>query len=150
MCYNKKCSEKAALSGHVIQLSIKTLTSRFGTWMFPITTACQNISGKMRQSFYCKPPYLGKRTGNRTAIRVQNRTCRRPLRGRVYNCVLPSDLQCGPMAAMARVTQINAFEEIFIFFNLRSIFGLMQKHNLGLFGCSALQFCSCIGWNSTR
>jgi hypothetical protein len=29
MCYNKKCSEKDALSGHVIQLSIKTLTSKF-------------------------------------------------------------------------------------------------------------------------
>jgi hypothetical protein len=28
MCYNKKCSEKGALSGHVIQLSIKTLTSK--------------------------------------------------------------------------------------------------------------------------
>jgi hypothetical protein len=27
MCYNKKCSEKGALSG---QLSIKTLTSKFG------------------------------------------------------------------------------------------------------------------------
>jgi hypothetical protein len=26
----KKCSEKGALSGHVIQLSIKTLTSKFG------------------------------------------------------------------------------------------------------------------------
>jgi hypothetical protein len=30
MCYNRKCSEKGALSGHVIQLSIKTLTSKFG------------------------------------------------------------------------------------------------------------------------
>jgi hypothetical protein len=30
MCYYKKCSEKGALSGHVIQLSIKTLTSKFG------------------------------------------------------------------------------------------------------------------------
>jgi hypothetical protein len=30
MCYNKKCSEKGALSGHVIQLSIKTLTGKFG------------------------------------------------------------------------------------------------------------------------
>jgi hypothetical protein len=30
MCYNKKCSEKGALSGHVIQWSIKTLTSKFG------------------------------------------------------------------------------------------------------------------------
>jgi hypothetical protein len=30
MCYNNKCSEKGALSGHVIQLSIKTLTSKFG------------------------------------------------------------------------------------------------------------------------
>jgi hypothetical protein len=27
MCSNKKCSEKGALSGHVMQLSIKTLTS---------------------------------------------------------------------------------------------------------------------------
>jgi hypothetical protein len=30
MCYNKKYSEKGALSGHVIQLTIKTLTSKFG------------------------------------------------------------------------------------------------------------------------
>jgi hypothetical protein len=30
MCYNKKCSEKGAFSGHIIQLSIKTLTSKFG------------------------------------------------------------------------------------------------------------------------
>jgi hypothetical protein len=30
MCYNKKCSEKGALSGNVIQLSIKTLTGKFG------------------------------------------------------------------------------------------------------------------------
>jgi hypothetical protein len=30
MCYKKKWSEKMALSGHVIQLSIKTLTSKFG------------------------------------------------------------------------------------------------------------------------
>jgi hypothetical protein len=30
MCYNKKCSEKGALLGHVIQLSIKTLTNKFG------------------------------------------------------------------------------------------------------------------------
>jgi hypothetical protein len=30
MCYNKKCSEKGALSEYVIQLSIKTLTSKFG------------------------------------------------------------------------------------------------------------------------
>jgi hypothetical protein len=29
-CYNTKCSEKGALSGYVIQLSIKTLTSKFG------------------------------------------------------------------------------------------------------------------------
>jgi hypothetical protein len=36
MCYNKKCSEKMALSGHVIQLSIKTLTSKFGKWINPI------------------------------------------------------------------------------------------------------------------
>jgi hypothetical protein len=36
MCYNKKCSEKGALSGHVIQLSIKTLTSKFGKLINPI------------------------------------------------------------------------------------------------------------------
>jgi hypothetical protein len=30
MCNNNKCSEKGALSWHVIQLSIKTLTSKFG------------------------------------------------------------------------------------------------------------------------
>jgi hypothetical protein len=34
-CNNKKWSEKGALSGHVIQLSIKTLTSKFGKWINP-------------------------------------------------------------------------------------------------------------------
>jgi hypothetical protein len=36
MCYNSKCSEKGALSVHVIQLSIKTLTSKFGIGMDPL------------------------------------------------------------------------------------------------------------------
>jgi hypothetical protein len=36
MCYNGKSSEKGALSGHVIQLSIKSLTSKFGKWINPI------------------------------------------------------------------------------------------------------------------
>jgi hypothetical protein len=30
MCYNNKCSEKGALSGHAMKLSIKTLTIKFG------------------------------------------------------------------------------------------------------------------------
>jgi hypothetical protein len=45
MCYNKKGSEKGALSGHVIQLSIKTLASKFGKWINPI-----DPDNKMQQS----------------------------------------------------------------------------------------------------
>jgi hypothetical protein len=43
MWNNKKCSEKGALSGHVIQLSIKTLTSKFGKWINPIVHASSFI-----------------------------------------------------------------------------------------------------------
>jgi hypothetical protein len=45
----------------------------------PITNACKHISRTIGRKFNCKPFCAGNRTQNRTAIRTQNRLCRRPL-----------------------------------------------------------------------
>jgi hypothetical protein len=45
----------------------------------PITMACLHISAKMDQKLNRERPLARNRTSNRMAIRIQNRTCRRPL-----------------------------------------------------------------------
>jgi hypothetical protein len=45
----------------------------------PITTACKHISSIIGRKFNFKPPCTGNCTRNRTAIRTQNRLCRRTL-----------------------------------------------------------------------
>jgi hypothetical protein len=77
MRYYKKCSDKGALSGHVIQLSIKTLTSKFSKWMFPIVhswvateyTYINTIWSISRISFI----YLNESLSQKSTSRKSNR-----------------------------------------------------------------------------
>jgi hypothetical protein len=58
MCYNRKCSEKGALSGHVIQLSIKSLTSKFGKWINPILFRCLSMHDPFLSTWSHRSPIL--------------------------------------------------------------------------------------------
>jgi hypothetical protein len=51
----------------------------------PITMVCLHISEKTNQKFTCETPLAANCSLNRTPIRMQNRTCRRPLKENTFS-----------------------------------------------------------------
>jgi hypothetical protein len=53
-------------------------------FLSPITMVLFHISETKNQKLICLTPLAANRTPNRMGIRMENRTCRQPLRGRLH------------------------------------------------------------------
>jgi hypothetical protein len=53
-------------------------------FLLPIAMVCFHISAKNNQKVTCFTPLAANRPPNRMGIRMENRTCRLPLRGRLH------------------------------------------------------------------